>query len=126
LKLVPGVEGVTVGRHGEWSRGSDRFVGVRFQEIGTFDILWESLEIIDAEYLAEAAERERKTRELLKNAKSVVRIVGPRGGFRYLSYEYVNEHGIPCHVSNGDRNAADNLVKYFLEQGIEVREEKET
>lgn len=46
-KLTPGVEGVTVGEYGMWSKGSDRFVGVHFPGIVTLDVLWEGLEIVD-------------------------------------------------------------------------------
>jgi len=123
-ELVSGVEGVTVGQYGMWSRGSDRFVGVRFPEIGTFDILCEKLEIIDEEYLAEAEERDKRKWELLKNAKNVVRTIGPKGGFKYLSYEYLDEKGIPNHVSNGDRQAAEKLIAFFRKHGIEVREDR--
>ncbi len=45
-KLVVGVEGVTVGEYGMWSRNYARFVGVDFG-FGTFDILWTGLEIIE-------------------------------------------------------------------------------
>jgi len=123
--LVPGVEGVTVGQYGLWSRGSDRFVGVRFPDIGPFDILWDSLEIVDKEYLTEAAERDKRKWELLKLAKNVVRTVGPKGGFRHISYEYIDEHGTTSHVSNGDRQEAEKLVQFFQKYGIEVREERQ-
>lgn len=122
--LVPGVEGITVGRYGIWSRGSDWFIGVSFPEIGTFDILWEGLEIIDKDYLAEAEERETKKWELLKKARNVVRVVGSRGGFKYLSYEYTDENKITSHVSNTDRRAADKLIEFFRKHGIEIREER--
>jgi hypothetical protein len=88
--LLPGVEGHTVGQSGMWSRGSDRFIGVHFPNVGTFDVLWDSLEIIDAEYLARAAAKKQKKMEALKSAKRVVRTIGPAGGFKYLSYEYVD------------------------------------
>src|SRR5262249_11216563 len=71
-----------------WSRGSDRFIGVRFPIAGTFDILWDSLEITDEQFLAERAVYEQKRWEQLKEAKEVVRYVGPKGGFKYLSYQY--------------------------------------
>jgi len=115
-----GAEGVTVGQYGLWSRANDRFVGVRFPNVGTFDILWESLEIIDQEYLKEVADREKERLELLKNARNVVRFVGARGGFRYLSYEYTAEDGIACHTSTGARQEAEKLMKFFKEQGIDV------
>lgn len=122
-RLVPGTEGNTIGLYGMWSRGSDRFIGVHFPDIGAFDILWESLEIIDAEYLAEATERERKSQESLKSARNVVKFVGPRGGFKYLHYEYMDEHGVTNHVSNGNRQDAEELIRLFRKYGIEIREE---
>jgi hypothetical protein len=122
--LVPGVEGITVGQYGTWSRGSDRFIGVSFPEIGTFDILWEGLEIIDKDYLAKAEERKTREWELLKKARNVVRVVGSRGGFKCLSYEYADENGITSHVSNADRQAADKLIKFFRKHGVEIREER--
>jgi hypothetical protein len=53
--LVPGVEGHTIGQYGLWSRGSDRFIGVCFPGIAKLDVLWESIEVIDKEYLEEIA-----------------------------------------------------------------------
>ena len=50
-KLIVGAEGITIGQYGMWSRQFDRFVGVNFDGIGPFDILWKGLEIIDKEYL---------------------------------------------------------------------------
>lgn len=45
--LVPGIEGVTVGRHGEWSKGFDWFITVNFPSASrTLDVLWKSLEVI--------------------------------------------------------------------------------
>jgi hypothetical protein len=117
--LLAGAEGVTVGAYGMWSRGSDRFIGVRFPNAGTFDILWESLEITDEEFLAERAAREQKRWEQLKEAQDVVRYVGPKGGFKYLSYQYPGGH-----VSTGSRDAADKLIAFFNQHGIPVREEK--
>jgi hypothetical protein len=121
-KLKAGVEGLAVGEYGLWSRGSDRFTGVYFPEIGTFDILWESLAIIDEEYLYQIAERDREERELLKCAKNVFKIIGPRGGFRRLSYEYLGKEGVPCHVSTCSREESDRLITIFGEYGIPVQE----
>jgi hypothetical protein len=41
---------------------------VGFPEKGTLDVLWESLEIIDEEYLAKLIDRERKLLEELNTA----------------------------------------------------------
>lgn len=104
-----------------WSRGSDRFVGVRFPEAGVHDILWSSLEIIDEDYLRERAAAKEREREALKTATNVVLHLGPRGGFRSLSYEY-QEDGITRHVSQGFRESADELLGIFREYSIPVRE----
>ena len=66
-----------------------------FPKSATFDILWEGLQVIDEEYLAEAEERDKKKWELLKNAKNAVRTVEPRGGFKSVSYKYLEENEIP-------------------------------
>lgn len=122
-QLIPGVEGFTVGRYGLWSRGSDRFIGVHFPQVGTFDILWEGLEIIDKEYLADLAEREKRRLDDLKNAKNVVRTVGPKGGFKYITYEYVDENGITNYMSNGNRQEAEKLIDVFRKHGIKIKEQ---
>jgi len=118
-QLVKGVEGITIGAYGVWSKGSDRFVGVRFQGIGTFDVLWESLEIV--EFIADCKARERQQLEALKSARNVVRYTGPRGGFKCLSYEYVDKDGVLCHVSTAGREECDKLTAFFHEQGIAIR-----
>ena len=49
--LIVGSEGYTIGNYGIWSRANDNFTGVHFPGIGSLDVLWSSLEIIDEEYL---------------------------------------------------------------------------
>jgi hypothetical protein len=119
--LRTGVEGVTVGQAGTWSRGSDRFVGVRFPGAGIHDILWSSLEIIDEEYLRERAAAKEREREALKTATNAVLHLGPKGGFRALSYEY-EEDGVTRHIAQGVRESADEVLALFREYGIPVRE----
>ena len=53
-----------------------------------------------------------------------MRVVGPRGGFKYLSYEYTSEDGIQQHVSTAFRSDADELVDLFERYGITVAERK--
>ena len=120
--LVEGSEGYTVQISGIWSRASDRFVGVNFPGKGTLDVLWESLEIIDMEYLAEKKERERKRLEELKTAYDVVKYVGPRGGFKYLSYTYLDLNGIKNHTSNSSKKEAEKLIKIFEDYEIKIIE----
>ena len=124
--LIVGSEGYTVGQYGMWSRGSDRFVGVHFPGIGTLDVLWEGLEIIDEEYLREAAERKAQLWEALKSATDVEVVRGPRGGFRYLSYRYIGPDGIPTSRSTGFKDEAEELLTVFRDQGIRVAERQES
>jgi hypothetical protein len=118
--LVPGVEGHTIGQHGLWSRGSDRFIGVCFPGIAKLDVLWESIEIIDKEYLEEAALLNKKQMEELKSAQNVVKHVGPKGGFRHLSYEYTSMELINNNVTNGSKSEAERIIKIFEKYGIKV------
>lgn len=118
--LLPGIEGYTIGQYGTWSRGSDRFIGVCFPGIATLDVLWESLEIIDDEYLKEVALIRKKEVADFKSARNVIKYVGPKGGFRYISYEYTSEDGITNHVSNGSKSDADKLIGIFNQYGINV------
>lgn len=118
--LLPGVEGYTIGEYGRWSRGSDRFIGVCFPEIATLDVLQESIEIIDKEYLEEATLRQKKQIEELKSARNVIMYVGSRGGFRHLSYEYTSVDGISVHVNNGFKDKAEKLIEIFKQYGINV------
>ena len=69
--MVAGTEGITAGQQGMWSRGSDRFVTVRFPGITTLDVLWDSLEIIDEEVLKEMDRQKKLFVENLKSAKDV-------------------------------------------------------
>jgi hypothetical protein len=117
--LLAGIEGVTVGVHDIWSLGSDQFIGVHFSNAGTFAILRESLEITDEQFLIEKATREQEKWEQLKEARDVVRYLGPKGGFKSLSYEYRRKH-----LSTGSRDEADLLIDFFKKQGIPVRDER--
>lgn len=120
--LLLGIEGHTIGQYGLWSRGSDRFIGVCFPGIATLDVLWESIEIIDKEYLKEVDLLHKKQMEELKSAQNVIKYVGPRGGFRHLSYEYTSMEGISRHVSNGFKSEAERLIEIFEQYGINVVE----
>jgi hypothetical protein len=118
--LVAGVEGYTIGEYGLWSRGSDRFIGVCFPGIATLDVLWKSVEIIDEAYLEEVAFLRKKQMIELKSARNVIMHVGPRGGFRYLSYEYTSMDGAQCSVSNGNKTESEHLIEVLKQYGVEV------
>lgn len=118
--LIPGLEGYTIGQSGEWSRNFDRFVGVCFPGVHTLDVLWESLEIIDEDYLQLSAKKKEKKLELLRSARNVVKCLGPRGGFRSLSFEYNEETGNVVYESVAWKQEAEELEKHFKECGISI------
>ncbi|MFT8322860.1 MAG: hypothetical protein ABF649_18485 [Bacillus sp. (in: firmicutes)] len=120
--LVEGTEGFTVGSQGIWSRSFNRFVSVNFPGKGTIDVLWKSLEVIDEKYLQEKGEREAKRLEEYKSAKNVIKHVGPRGGFKNLSYEYIDSNGAKVNTTLGIKSEAETLIEVFNSYGIEVME----
>jgi hypothetical protein len=120
--LIPGIEGHTVGRADTCKSASDQFIGVQFQDIGTFEIRWQSLEITDTDYLAQESKRKEKELETLKFAKNVKRIFGPKGGFKQLHYECVNANGQRSVIATSDPAEAERLLKFFEEHGIAVSE----
>lgn len=83
----------TAGSEGEtcWASngGSDLLTGVMFDSGARLDVFSTGLEIIDEEYLRQNAEREL---EEARTARDVVLLTGPRGGYRYLSYQHSNGH----------------------------------
>lgn len=58
--------------------------------------------------------------EPLKSARNVVKVVGPKGGFRYLSYEYLREDGSLVRDNTAFRDKAKRLEKFFADHGIVV------
>lgn len=88
--LVEGTEGYTIGSKGMWSRANDNFVTVCFPNIATLDVLWKSLEIIDEEW---NRKWNKKWREQLKTARCAKLHLDPRGGFRSLQFEYLDDNG---------------------------------
>jgi hypothetical protein len=80
----------------------DRFVLVKFPGLTTLDVLWQSLEITDKERLAEIEEYEKKKEESLKKATEVLLLVGPRGGYKSLSYRATLD-GLSSSTSQGDK-----------------------
>lgn len=123
--LTPGVEGYTIGVYGEWSRNFDRFVGVCFPGIHTLDVTWDSLEIVDEEYLEQLAKEKQEKMAVLKNARNVVKRVGPRGGFRRLTYEYTDKTGVNVYEGTGLRSEAAEFESFFTEHGIPIKVEIE-
>ena len=124
--LVVGSEGETCGRGGlgSWSHAHDRFIMVRFPGC-TLDVLWESLQIIDEEYLGKVKEQQQKFHNELKTAKNVKLVLGPKGGFRYLSLEYESEYG-SMHSSYGFKEEANEIMEVLKTYGVWITTVKET
>lgn len=120
--LVEGSEGYTVGSKGMWSRANDNFITVCFPKIATLDVLWKSLEIIDEEYLKKAEKSNKRWIEQLKTAKCVELHVGPRGGFRSLQFQYLDDNKIVNHYAIGFKNKADSIVEIFKANNIKIKE----
>lgn len=122
--LISGTEGITVGRQGMWSRGSDRFITVNFPGIATLDVLWDSLVIIDEEVIQENKRQKEIFAENLKTAQDVTLYLGPKGGFRVLSYSYFDkESGITFHASVGFREEAYEIVEILKAYNIPIKKE---
>jgi hypothetical protein len=118
--LVAGTEGFATELH---TSGCDRFVPVTFPNIGSLCVLWESLEIIDKEYLEKLEEADLRLAMDLKTAKNVKWVTGPRGGFKYLHYEYLDSKTsppTPVNASCGLRRRAEEIREMIEENGIPI------
>jgi hypothetical protein len=98
----------------------DCFAFVRFDCGAGLDVLWNSLDIIDEEYLAEVAQRESEMEAKLATARDAILHLGPRGGFRCLSY-FIPGDG---HTSLGFKEKAMKHMGIMERHGIEIREER--
>ena len=89
-RLVAGSTGTTTGGY---SRLGDRFTGVRFDNGAYLDVLWESLDITDEEYLAKKDAEQATLVEDLRKTRKAVWHQGPRGGFYAFDVEYDGAEG---------------------------------
>lgn len=120
--LVEGSQGYTIGSKGMWSRTNDNFVTVCFPNIATLDVLWQSLEIIDEEYLKRVEESNKKWMEQLKTARCVELHIGPRGGFHSLQFEYLSDNKIVNHYANCFKSEANSIIEFFKANNIKIKE----
>lgn len=116
---------LTGGQEGEVTRGGgsrlgDRFAFVRFDCGAALDVLWKGLEVTDVAYLAEQKVLKAAKDAALATATDVEWAVGPRGGFRYISYRTKDGS-----TSNGDRDEAQRIRNIIEKHGIRVREMRE-
>lgn len=119
--LKPGAEGVTAPPAGMWSRSSDRFCGVKFQEV-TLDVLWQGLEVIDEQYLALERELGAVRDESIRlRTREATKYVGPQGGFRSLHVVYVDEAGVTNSTNIGFRDEAKRVEQILLDANIKPK-----
>lgn len=103
--LKEGVEGNIVGD----SRLGDRFRLIAFPEV-TIDVLFDSYRTVGEVQI------EKSFKEALLTARRAVKIIGPRGGFRRIQFDYVKD-GLPCYYSSDDPKI-ENLLK---QNGIPIK-----
>ena len=60
----------------------------------------------------------------LKSAKNMIRVGGPQGGYRHLSYEYVDQNGSTVHSSTHIKSQAESLEAFFAASQIPVLVQK--
>lgn len=121
--LVPGSEGSMLpGAKVDMWGSQDRFGAVRFDCCGAMlDVLLTGVTILDEEYLRELAEARAAELASLKDAREVELRLGPRGGFRSLSYRLPGQSR-----SMYDRAAADEHLAVFAKHDIPVRTIRES
>ena len=121
-RLTEGIQGYTIGNQGEFSKISDRFVLVQFDNGLTFDIAWTNLTILDKkskptdktlDINSILRKIDKESLDYLKTATNVVLYVGPRGGFKYLSYRIGKNT-----VWNGNKKSSLEEIEIFKYYGI--------
>ncbi|MBU3089805.1 hypothetical protein KPL42_15065 [Clostridium gasigenes] len=122
--LIAGIKGITIGQQGIWSRSNDNFITVKFENNIILDILWNSLEIIDEEYLQKLSKTKTTYLKELKTATNIIKTIGPKGGFKYLSFEYTRIDGCHWSKSIGLKKEADKLLDVFSEYKLNVKIQK--
>jgi hypothetical protein len=121
--LTVNAEGIVMEFEGKDKRTSDceRYWQVNFPEAGVWDIGPKGLEILDNDYLAwceaKKLEREAEFLRLVQEGKisKVIYLVGPRGGFKSLTWSYPGGG-----TGRGDKKEAERLLTLFAQYQISV------
>lgn len=114
--LTCGLEGYTIGNPFKGDT-YDAVITVYFENYGMASIVTDRLEIIDEEYLAFLEIREKQFLSQLENASHIVKKVGPKGGFKSLTFT--------CSLGNltfTDREKARKIETAFKEFGKDIEE----
>lgn len=119
-RLEKGLEGLAYETPEEQAarKADDYFVKVSFEGITDVDVLWRGLEIIDEVYLREKAEKKENYLNQLQTAKNVVYTLGPKGGFKSLELDFV-ENGVEVHKLIEDKIQGQDFLDYLDKFGIE-------
>lgn len=128
-KLEKGIEGYALETPEEQvaRKEDDHFVKVHFEGITDVDVIWRGLEIIDEDYLGKKQAEKDAYFAQLKTAKNVVYTLGPKGGFKTLELDFV-EDGVEVHKIIEDKilgaDYLDALDKYGIDKKVIQLEKK--
>ena len=128
-KLEKGIEGLAVEtpEEQELRKSDDHFVKVVFVGITEVDVLWRGLEIIDELYLKEKQRIKDEYFAQMQSAENVVYTLGPKGGFKTLELDFI-DNGEKVHKVIEDKDVGqdylDALDKYNIEKRVIQLEKK--
>lgn len=109
--LEKGVEGLAyeTPEEQEIRKSDDHFVKVKFEGITEVDVLWRGLEIVDEPYLAEKQRIKDEYFAQMSTAKNVVYTLGPKGGFKTLELDFM-DNGIEVHKVIEDKELGQDYL----------------
>lgn len=111
----------------EMRKVDDFFVKVKFEGITEVDVLWRGLEIIDETYLAEKQAKKDAYFSQVQTAKNVTYTLGPKGGFKTLEFDFV-ENGVEIHKIVEDKDLGADFLsameKYNISKNVVQLEKK--
>ena len=128
-KLEKGIEGLAyeTPEEQETRKSDDHFVKVKFEGITEVDVLWRGLEIVDEPYLNEKQRIKDEYFAQMQTAENVIYTLGPKGGFKTLELDFVN-NGEKVHKIIEDKEEGqdylDALDKYNIKKEVIQLEKK--
>lgn len=114
--------GLVAGSVGTVSGSAQWGVLVKYDNGDVLDTLVKSLELFEPKDIAEAEQADREWEDQIRSAPEAKIHLGPAGGFRCVSIEYVNSYGTMTYHSNGDKQDALKILKIMLAAGKPVQE----
>lgn len=120
-QLEKGIEGLAyeTPEEQETRKADDHFVKVKFEGITEVDVLWRGLEIIDEPYLAEKQRIKDEYFAQMATAKNVVYTLGPKGGFKTLEFDFVN-NGEEVHKIVDNKDEGVDYLEAFEKFNISM------